>query len=227
MVALPLPQKLQNKFEICKDKDGELSDIRAIRRHSGEDDYSTKNWGTKWKIPYKVAIHLYCGSSTRSLLCCRSWIGIRTRKNGNEYIHSWSRKTNISCTMRGVQCVSTTMPAKLKIWAKNRILNSHVRNARKNSYKGIIENQEESLSLRDACLGKPRSLHSQWLMKSQLMEQVLVSKIKMDKERWSLRIFEGFRTQTTNWWFFLSRWWWSDECWFFLDIIFKKDFVHM
>ena len=50
-----------------------------------------------------------------------------------------------------------------------------------------------------ACLGKPRSLHSQWLMKSQLMEQVPARKIKTDMERWSLRIFKGFRTQTTNW----------------------------
>ena len=36
LVALPSPQKLQNKFEICKDENGELSDIRAIQRHSGE-----------------------------------------------------------------------------------------------------------------------------------------------------------------------------------------------
>ena len=26
----------ETKFEFCKDEDGELSDIRAIRRHSGE-----------------------------------------------------------------------------------------------------------------------------------------------------------------------------------------------
>ena len=34
-------------------------------------------------------------------------------------------------------------------------------------------------------------------------------------EWWSLRIFKGFRTQTTNWRIFLSKWSWSDECWFF------------
>ena len=37
-------------------------------------------------------------------------------------------------------------------------------------------------------------------------------------EWWSLRIVQGFRTQTTNWIFFLSRWSWSDECWFFRQI---------
>ena len=37
-------------------------------------------------------------------------------------------------------------------------------------------------SLRDACLGKPRSFHSQCLMKSQLLEQVPARKIKTDME---------------------------------------------
>ena len=36
----------------------------------------------------------------------------------------------------------------------------------------------EGLSLKDACLGKPRSLHAQRLMKSQLMEQVPARKIR-------------------------------------------------
>ena len=40
--------------------------------------------------------------------------------------------------------------------------------------------------LRDACLQKPRSLHSQWLMKSQLMEQVPARKINTDMERWNM-----------------------------------------
>ena len=40
-------------------------------------------------------------------------------------------------------------------------------------------------------LREPRTLHSQWMMESQLMEQVPVTKIKMDMEWWSLRIFQG------------------------------------
>ena len=36
LVALPLRRSFKNKFEACKDEDGEMSNIRAIRRHSGE-----------------------------------------------------------------------------------------------------------------------------------------------------------------------------------------------
>ena len=32
------------------------------------------------KILYKSTIHLFRGSSTRSLLCCRSWIGSKGKK---------------------------------------------------------------------------------------------------------------------------------------------------
>ena len=73
------------------------------------------------------------------------------------------------------------------------------------SWKGSIQRHhrksrdQEGRSLRDACLGKPRSLRSQWLMKSQLMEQVPARKIKTDMEWSSLRMLKGFRNQTTNW----------------------------
>ena len=82
---------------------------------------------------------------------------------------------------------------------------------------------QEGRSLREACLGKPRSRHSQWLMESKLMEQVPARKIKTDMEWWSLRILKGFRTQTTNW-KKKSRWSLADECYFswqnFLDRFF-------
>ena len=40
--SCPYRRSFKARFEICKDEDGELSSIRAIRRHSGEDDYPTK-----------------------------------------------------------------------------------------------------------------------------------------------------------------------------------------
>ena len=64
-------------------------------------------------------------------------------------------------------------------------------------WKGSIQRHhrksrdQEGRCLRDACLGKPRSLHSQWLMKSQLMEQIPTRRIKTDMERRSLRCFMG------------------------------------
>ena len=56
------------------------------------------------------------------------------------------------------------------------------------NWKGSIQRHHRKLrdwegrSLRDACLGKPRSFHSQWLMKSQLMGQVPARKVKKDME---------------------------------------------
>ena len=82
----------------------------------------------------------------------------------------------------------------------------------KSPYKGIIENQEiRKVGLSEThASGKPRSLHSHWLMESQLMEQVPTRKIKTDMEWWSLRILEGVcththRTQRTNWSFFFCQ----------------------
>ena len=69
-----------------------------------------------------------------------------------------------------------------------------------NPYKGIIENQEIKTvgrSLRDACLGKQKSLHSQWLMKANWFF------VKLVMEWWMLTFyldsffssdFWGFRT---------------------------------
>ena len=49
----------------------------------------------------------------------------------------------------------------------------------------------EGLSLRDACLGFPRRLHSQKLMKSQVMEHVPARKIKTGMKWWSQRILSA------------------------------------
>ena len=62
------------------------------------------------KIPCKSTIHLYRGSSTRSLLCCRSerrcWGDVHTRTGGRQtFLPQWEG---------GVQFISTTMPAKQK-----------------------------------------------------------------------------------------------------------------
>ena len=58
----------------------------------------------------------------------------------------------------------------------------------KSPSRGIIENQEiRKVGLSELMPRKPRSLHSQWLMKSQLMEQVPTRKRKTDMERRSLR----------------------------------------
>ena len=63
----------KTKYKINEDEDGELSDLRAIQTQSGEIIVPLK-------IPYKSTIHLLRGSSTRSLLYCRSWTGSKRKR---------------------------------------------------------------------------------------------------------------------------------------------------
>ena len=74
----------------------------------------------------------------------------------------------------------------------------------------------EGRCLRDACLGKPRSLHSQWLMKKPTGGTNSSKKDQDGHGTMKYEMFQGFctntyRTQTTNW-RFLPRWSWSAEC---------------
>ena len=83
------------------------------------------------------------------------------------------------------------------------------------NWKGSIQRHHRKLrdwegrSLRDACLGKPRSFHSQWLMKSQLMGQVPARKVKKDMEwefskgsepRRRIEVFFFFVKMVMEWW---------------------------
>ena len=67
--------------EICKDEDGELNNIRAIRRHSGEDDYYTKTEELSDR-----------GSSTRSLLyIAEAELVVSGEKERKEDVHTLVR----------------------------------------------------------------------------------------------------------------------------------------
>ena len=82
--------RFKTRFEICKDEDGELSDIRAIRRHSTEiiiplklmnyvmshyrrDITQISGHTRKWHTTYLV------DRSRDQFFFCRSWIGRRRR----------------------------------------------------------------------------------------------------------------------------------------------------
>ena len=81
----------------------------------------------EWRITQKIlAIHLYCGLRTKSILYCRSWTRSKRKKEKEvvrvmytlvqmeEKLFPPWRVYNLSPTMGGLQCVSTTMPAMLK-----------------------------------------------------------------------------------------------------------------
>ena len=73
-------RRFKTRFEICKDEDGELSDIRAIRRHSGEILIPSILMNYVM-IPYmEVNASTMWISSTRSIIYCRSWIRDRRKR---------------------------------------------------------------------------------------------------------------------------------------------------
>ena len=73
------------------------------------------------KIPYQSTIHLFRGSSTRSLLYCRSWTRSKKKRKKkvvrrmytDVHTHTEGRQT-FSLQWGSVRFVSTTMPAKQK-----------------------------------------------------------------------------------------------------------------
>ena len=77
-----------------------------------------QDWWITWWFLTRGTSHPHRGSSTRPILCCRSWIGGRC---------SWFCFNNDASEAKGV--------ADMKIWAKqHRVLNSFVRNARNKSW---------------------------------------------------------------------------------------------
>ena len=122
-------------------------------------------------------------------LCVDSWSTIHAMHFQNNQkdalccITCCAPKRSIVCMNWGSTSKPTNKMSFLHIWKKS--MQRHHRKSR----------DLEGRSLRDACLWKPRSLHSQWLMKSQLVEQVPARKIKTD----------NYWTLTTNWRFFFVK----------------------
>ena len=103
-------RRFKTRFEICKHEDGELSEIRAIRRHSAEiiihsrpmnyvmihhtrrvthteEGVTQRRGDTHREYPHSFYIlreHTHsadvCGANTKSIFCCRSCIGGRRRR---------------------------------------------------------------------------------------------------------------------------------------------------
>ena len=108
LIALPPPQKIQTRFEMFKNADKDLSDIHSIRRHSAEIIIASRltnyvmfdhkgsdahgrvcphkeTWHTKRMYTHYVEggytyFAVECGSSTRSMFHCKSWIGDRRKR---------------------------------------------------------------------------------------------------------------------------------------------------
>ena len=93
-------------------KDRELNNVRAIRRHSGEMIISLMLMNYV-KIPCKSTIHLSRGSSTKSKLCCRRWIGGR-RKDHEERRQTFSSQLLICLNDDAIEAKVVTDVKKLR-----------------------------------------------------------------------------------------------------------------
>ena len=108
-----------------------------------------QDWRVKWKILHRSKIHLHRGSSTRSLLYYRSWIGIRREKKRKEGVHTLAQEGSQALssqllTMFRQRCQCSTSNNRYKeieegesstsltTWARCKVLNSLVRNAETN-----------------------------------------------------------------------------------------------
>ena len=74
-------RSFKTRFEICKDEDGEFSDIRAFRKHAAGDNDSTETDELSGRFLTRVQFIHPRGSITRSILCCKSWTGSTREKN--------------------------------------------------------------------------------------------------------------------------------------------------
>ena len=141
-------RRFKTRFEICKDEDGKnkryscdpktfIGDNYSIETElhyvslQGEWHTHRRGYHTKKRWHTKEVTHcLLWGPSTRSILCCKSWIGNRRKRTQRRKSANFLRKQKYRRSRSNYRCQEAEegeLSNLLKIWTKCRVLNSLVR----------------------------------------------------------------------------------------------------